>query len=319
MKLMVKSAKELLQVLDETRETIFKDRKCAYPYTEWEHKRAQVKQRLHQLPQYIHQAVTTINKEEQKMGRPPKLDLEKKVNLFILARFLSKSNRGVEEALEYFQPLFGVDVSYKYIERLYSDPEVKLALHNVFVLLLKEEGTSGDLAGDGTGYSVRVDSHYRSDPKKFGKKYVHFFSMIDLATGMYVGCGTSRLSEWDAFSKAVAMLRRIGTAVRSVRLDKYFSTRSVIKLFGRTVSMFLIPRKNIAKVGAWADILTRAMASPVGFLSEYFHRNVSESGFSSDKGRFGRVIKQRRADRQETALFSNALLHNLYAIRINPK
>jgi transposase len=133
-----------------------------------------------------------ISKEEQKMGRPPKLDLEKKVNLFILVWFLSKSNRGVKEALEYFQPLFGVDVSYKYIERRYSDPEVKLALHNVFVLLLKEEGTSGDLAGDGTDYSVRVDSHYRSDPKKFGKKYAHFFSLIDLATGMYVGCGTSR-------------------------------------------------------------------------------------------------------------------------------
>jgi hypothetical protein len=97
MKLMVKSAKELLQVLDETRETIFKDRKTAYPYTEWEHKRAQVKQRLHHLPQYIHQAVETINQEEQKMGRPPKLDLEKKVNLFVLARFLAKSNRGVEE------------------------------------------------------------------------------------------------------------------------------------------------------------------------------------------------------------------------------
>jgi transposase len=28
----------------------------------------------------------------------------------------------------------------------------------------------------------------------------------------------------DAFSKAVVMLRRIGTAVKSVRLDKYFST-----------------------------------------------------------------------------------------------
>ena len=103
MKLMVKSAKELLQVLDETRETIFKDRKTAYPYTEWEHKRVQVKARLHRLPEYIRQAV------------------------------------------------FGVDVSYKYIERLYSDPEVKLALHNLFVLLLKDEGTSGDLAGDGTG------------------------------------------------------------------------------------------------------------------------------------------------------------------------
>jgi transposase len=98
------------------------------------------------------------------------------VNLFLLARLLSKSNRGVEEGLEFFQPLFGVDVSYKCIERLYSDPEVKLALHNVFVLLFKEEGTTGDLAGDGTGYSVRVESHYRTEktPKKRGKKYLHF-------------------------------------------------------------------------------------------------------------------------------------------------
>jgi hypothetical protein len=43
MKLMVKSAKEMLSVLDETKETLFKDGKCTYPYTEWEHKRAQVK------------------------------------------------------------------------------------------------------------------------------------------------------------------------------------------------------------------------------------------------------------------------------------
>jgi len=69
MKLMVKSVKELMQVLDETRETIFKDRKCTYPYTEWEHKRLQVKERLRSLPEYIHQAVETINVEEQKMGR----------------------------------------------------------------------------------------------------------------------------------------------------------------------------------------------------------------------------------------------------------
>ena len=69
---MVKSAQELLQILDEPRESIFKDRKCTYPYTEWEHTRAQVKQRLHRLPEYIHEAVLAINREEQKMGRPPK-------------------------------------------------------------------------------------------------------------------------------------------------------------------------------------------------------------------------------------------------------
>jgi len=229
MKLTVKSTKELLQVLDETKEAYFKDRQCVYPYTEWEHKRAQVKERLHRLPEYVHQAVEVINREEQKMGRPPKLELEKKVNLFILVKFLNKSNRLAEESLQYFQPLFGVDVSYKYIERLYGDAEVKLALHNLFVLLLKDEGVSGDLAGDGTGYSVSVENHYRTHPNKYGKKFVHFFSLIDLATGMYVGCGISRLSEWDAFSKAVAMLRRIGATIRSLRLDRYFSMRKVIK------------------------------------------------------------------------------------------
>ena len=70
------------------------------------------------------------------------------------------------------------------------------------------------------------------------------------------------------------MLRRIGVAVKSTRLDKYFSTRKVIRMFDRSVSLFLIPKKNIARIGAWADILGRMMASPVDFLSEYFHRNV---------------------------------------------
>ena len=73
---------------------------------------------------------------------------------------------------------------------------------------------------------------------------------------MYVGCGVSRLSEWDAFSKAFAMLRRIGVAVKSIRLDKYFSSRKVIRMFDRSVSLFLIPKKNIARIGAWADILS---------------------------------------------------------------
>ena len=105
MKLMVKSAKEILAVLDKTKETFFKDRKCSYPYTEWEHKRAQVKERLHRLPEYIHQAVETINREEQKMGPHQNLTWKRGTgNLFILVRFLNKSNRNAEESLKIFSP-----------------------------------------------------------------------------------------------------------------------------------------------------------------------------------------------------------------------
>jgi transposase len=319
MKMTEKKAQELLQVLEETRKQLFSGRKCNYPYTEWEHRRAQVKERLRRLPDYVREAVAILNRNETKLGRPPKLDLEKKVNLFLLARLLSKSNRGMEEALELFQPLFGFDVSYKYIERLHSDGEVKMALHNLFILLIRDEGTTGDLAGDGTGYSWKVESHYRADPKKSSKKYVHFFSLIDLGTGMYVGCGTSRISEMDAFRTAFEMLKRIGVKLRSIRLDRYFRSKAVIKLFGRKVSMYFIPKKNTAKVRPWLNILLKIRESPTKFLSEYFLRNVSESGFSSDKRRFERVIRQKRDDRRETALFSNAFLHNLYAIRIGPK
>jgi len=101
---------------------------------------------LRNLKIYVRKAVETLQREEKKIGRPNKLDLEKRVMLFLFARWLAKSNRGVEEALEAFQPLFGFEVSYKTIERLYSDEEVKAALHNLFIFLIQEEGVSGNFS-----------------------------------------------------------------------------------------------------------------------------------------------------------------------------
>ena len=78
MKITAKSAQELLVVLDETKEKLFKDKKCAAPYTQWEHKRAQVKQRLHQIPEYVKQTVAEINREETQMAGHQNLALERK-------------------------------------------------------------------------------------------------------------------------------------------------------------------------------------------------------------------------------------------------
>ena len=89
------------------------------------------------------------------------------------------------------------------IERLYSDEEVKMALNNFFILLLKDEGLSGEFAGDGSRYSLTITKHYRSNPKKKGKDFRYVFRLIDLNTGMYVGFGYSSRSEKDAFNKAI--------------------------------------------------------------------------------------------------------------------
>ena len=51
-------------------------------------------------------------------------------------------SKDVEELLGLFKPL-GIKVSYN-IERFYSDGGVKMVLHNLFLLLLREEGVSDD-------------------------------------------------------------------------------------------------------------------------------------------------------------------------------
>lgn len=319
MKITHKRAQEVFEVLNELRETEFKDRKEDYPYTEWERKRTIVHERLRKLPAYIKKAVETIHKDKQTTGRPETIELEKKVLLFLFARLMRKSNHGMEEVLELFQPLFGFNVSYKYIERLYSDEEVKLARHNLFILLLQEDGTTGKYSGDGSGYSLTVEAHYRTSPIKKGKKYLSFFTIIDLGTGMYVGCGASNHSEMDAFSKAKNMFEKNNIKPDSIRLDKYYSNRKILRLFGRQVSVYVLPKKNMRNIGiSWYRTVKRMIENPLDYLTEYYLRNNSESGFSSDKRRFGSLIAQRREDRQETALFTNAVLHNLYAFKVQP-
>jgi Transposase len=65
--------------------------------------------------------------------------------------------------LEIFSMISGIDISYKTVERLYSDELVMMALHNLHVLLLKKKGIKeSDATGDGTGYSLTVKKNYES-------------------------------------------------------------------------------------------------------------------------------------------------------------
>jgi len=65
-------------------------------------------------------------------GRKPKLTPAQKTLLFLFARLSDRSNRDMEALLALLGFVFGVDVSYKTLERLYSDEEVALVLHNLF-------------------------------------------------------------------------------------------------------------------------------------------------------------------------------------------
>jgi len=137
-----------------------------YDFAEYERRKKKVEERINDFLLYVRKAVLTITIAKT-AGRPKKLNLVKRTHLFFLVRVLNKSNRDTKALLgSLLQPFIEVEISYKYVERLYSDEQVEMVLHNVFMLMLNKEGVSGKFAGDGTGYSLLITKHYRTNPKK---------------------------------------------------------------------------------------------------------------------------------------------------------
>lgn len=94
-----------------------------------------------------------------------------------------------------------------------------------------------------------MKKHYRSSPKKEGRDYRYVFRLIDLETGMYVGYGYSSKSEMEAFHRAMGVVERLGIRVDSITLDKYYSSRKVLRQFGKETAVYVMPKENLSKLG----------------------------------------------------------------------
>jgi len=280
------------------------------------------------LEPLVEEAVSSIKIiRGENRGNEPKLTLQQKVLLLLLKHFCGKSNRTMEWMVVLFVWLTKIDVSYKTIERLYSDEAVQLAIFNLHSLLLKRKGIKkADCSGDGTGHAVSITQHYATSAQKLKDKakeasgtvkFVYSFALIDIKERMYVGYGTSFKSEKDAFEKALELAKEHGIDIESLRLDKYYSAEAYVNIcqehLGK-VKMFIIPKSNIASlgVGEWSRNVYRFTEDTNAFLEEYFQRNQSESGFSEDKKRTGWRFAQKREERIETAYGLTALWHNLF-------
>jgi transposase len=268
-------------------------------------------------------------------GRKPTLSLKQRTVLLLIKHLFAKSNREMSTMLTLFSLLSDVDVSYKTIERLYSDEEVALVLHNLHMLILQEKKLEeSDATGDGTGYTLTIKKHYASEVEKHKDKakdsaklakasklkkkklFVYSFKLMDFRTRMYIAFGTSFKSERNAYDKAIAMAQETGVKLKSIRLDRYYSAQKYARELGRMfkdVTLYLIPKKNATVKGPWnwKRTLARFAKDVMSYLKEYFQRNQSESGFSEDKRRFGWKIAQRKTNTINTACALTAIWHNL--------
>jgi len=282
-----------------------------------------LKYAINNLEELINDSIKNLDyfsKNENKHSLP----LAKRIRLILVKELSEKGNRKTANLLDLFSMMGGTDISYKTVERLYSDDKILLSLHNLFVLTLNKRGIKKiEACGDATGYSLTITKHYSSYVQKLKEKakeqgdckkksFVYQFALMDLKNKMYVCYGSSLKSEREAFDKAIQMLQNIDVEINSIRLDRYYSCPVYVNLF-KGSKVYIIPRKNVGlKNGLkWNDTMKDFLLNTMNYLQEYFKRNNSESGFSSDKKMFGWSISQKREDRIDTSLFVRTVWHNL--------
>lgn len=283
-----------------------------------------IKSAIRNLEPLIEEAISTLKIEKQQ-GRDSRLTLKQKVILLLLKELFDKSNRDMSFMIDVFSLLSGIDVSYKTIERLYSDEQVEMALHNLYILILKKKGIKAtDTAGDGTGYSLTIKKHYATEVKnrkddakenegKEKNAFIYSFKLLDLKTRFYVCYGMSFRSEKQAFDRALEMLDKTGIRIEKIRLDKYYSNSSDVDKFPNS-KVYIIPKKNATLRGSrkWKERMIQFVLNTKSYLGQYYLRNNSESEIAADKRRLGWRIEQRREDRINTAHTCTVVWHNIF-------
>jgi len=318
-----KRLKELDKIIEEYKENHpKKDRN----YAEYEREfKRRLRKAIKNLDKIIAESIRRIDIFYRNKDRHS-LSLRKRMRLILVKELVEKGNRKIANTLELFSMLNGTDISYKTIERLYADEFLQLALFNLLVVALKKRGIKEiDACGDATGYSLTITKHYSSYVQKFKdkakeqtcekKSFIFNFALMDLKTKMYVCFGSSLKSEKEAFDKAMQMLRNIDVKISSVRLDRYYSCPVYVNQFGDS-KFYIIPKKKLKlEHGAkWTETLGEFLFNTTKYLEEYFKRNNSESGWSSDKKMFGWKISQKIPERMDMALFVRMVWHNLILI-----
>ena len=347
MKIRTKEVRNIAEMLDDIIKEYKKDKEKKKAKRDWRTYEQQLAQRIKtamkELEPQIDEAISTIHiVKADPRGRKPELTLKQKTILLLLKHLFGKSNREMSFMIVVFSLLSDIDISYKSIERLYSDHEVIMVLHNMHALLLKKKDVhKADCCGDGTGYALTIKKHYAtvaqklkdktknvktqngkkgSNKKKTKRVFIYSFAFMDLGSRLYIGYGTSFRSEKEAYNKAFRMTTSLGIPIGSIRLDRYYSGQKCVELlesgFGKDVKVYLIPKINATVQGSWKwkRMLYSFVNHTGDYLSEYFRRNQSESGFSEDKRRFGWRIAQRREDRVDTVAFCTIIWHNLFWI-----
>lgn len=266
----------------------------------------------------VDNAVKELSFENQKTGRPLK-DRTLLTKLYLFQNLFNFTNREMECFSSIFLFSQKEIYSYKTIERAFSDSRVRVIIHKVFELSIGEKRNL-NISGDGTGYSLTISKHYRTDrindlknnkETSERKEYICNFALVDIDTNLYVGYSSGFKSEKELFKKTILQTKHIGITISELMLDKYFSYPEIFDHVDKDTKVYMIPKSNATINGChrWKKMLNYFVKQPFEHLSKYYRREKSEANYSSDKRKFG-IIRQRLKERIINCSFARAVLHN---------
>lgn len=95
----------------------------------------EIKKAIIDLKPIIEEAAMSVSTQKGRLGRRGYLSLSQKVTILLVLRVLGSSTRNMAYMLMLFSSLSGIYLSYKTIQRLYSDNETYTALFTLREML----------------------------------------------------------------------------------------------------------------------------------------------------------------------------------------
>ncbi len=268
-------------------------------------------------------------------GRPP-VEAADVAKVMLAQSYLGLSNRGAEGMLILLWRNLGIKkaFSYKTIERGYDKEAVNEILDEVMALSNEPvEGMETTFSIDGSGTPTNVRQNYSDDRKRQNGKsknvkddtfpkgdrdYVYAVAVIGTRYKIfssYQNTSEHNISELAFVPQAVEETKALHPEMDMLCGDGYFANRNVCKtLQDHGVTPRLLPRRNVTTkrkgVFSWTQMVMELMKDPQQWLSEYYRREASETGFSMLKLRNPGPLRKRLIPRRLTEDKLRGLVHN---------
>ena len=253
--------------------------------------------------------------------------------LILTQQYDGRCNRVSVGLLRLFTERLGVEathtgLSYKTLERSYSDPSVVAILNEVFFLTQKPVKMREDgFAVDGTCFSTTIKANWESAKKRFtkkeGGKTRRVFEKAVLACGTsfkiisgFAVASTPYANDSPYLKPILRQIVQLYDHVRLIAADSAFLSRencaSIAELDAKPRIM---PKGNVSLKAkgfkAWRDMLIKFTNETESWLRDYHTRSVMETINSTMKRVAPTPLRKRLTLRLATEILARICVYNL--------